>query len=86
MRVPAEVEGPVDAGRAPVVDDRLRRREDVSLVEGRGQRAAAMTARAEGDLLVDVVGVWRDCVVGRDDVADVDEVLGQGGRTGTIGG
>ena len=55
--VATEEERPVEALRLPVVDDRLRRREDVVLVERRVERGAAVARGAEGDLLVDVVGV-----------------------------
>ena len=41
-----------------------------------------MPAGAEGDLLVDVVGVRHPGVVGRDQVGDVDQVTGLGGLTG----
>ncbi len=85
VRVAAEEERAVDAGRAAVVDDCLGRREDVRLVEGPGERGAPVPARAEGDLLVDVVGVGLDRVVGGDDVADVDEVLGQCGLARSVG-
>ena len=59
---------------AAVVADRLRRREDVRLVERRLQRRAAVAAGAERDLLVDVVGVGLAGVVGGDEVRDVDEI------------
>ena len=63
-----------------VVADRLRGRGDVLLVERRPQAAPAVTAGAERDLLVDVVGVRLEGVVRRHQVRDVDEVgrLGEG--------
>src|SRR5213079_2010098 len=59
--------------------DGLRGRQDVRLVERRLQRGAAVAAGAEGDLLVDVVGIGLAGVVGRDQVGNVDEV-GRRGR------
>ena len=61
-----------------VVADRLRGRQDVRLVERRLQAAAAVPAGAEGDLLVDVLGVGNARVVRRHEVRDVDQVGGSG--------
>ena len=69
-----------------VVADRLGRRGDVDLVEGRVERRAAVPARAEGDLLRDVVGVGLEVEVGRDQVGDVHQVLGAGGLSGSLVG
>ena len=57
VRVAADEERAVEALRDAVVDDRLRRREDVVLVERRVQAGPAVPRRAEGDLLVGVVDV-----------------------------
>ena len=61
-----------------VVADRLRGRQDVRLVERRLEAAAAVPARPERDLLVDVVGVGHARVVRRHEVRDVDQVGGSG--------
>ena len=59
-----------------VLDDGLRGREDVGLVERRVEAGAAMPGRAEGHLLVDVVRVGRDGVVGGHHLCHIDEVFG----------
>ena len=82
MRVASDEQRPVEAAPAPVVDDGLGGGQDVVLVEGGPQARAAMSGRAEGDLLVDVVGVGLLGVVERDEVGDVDEV----GRLGRLSG
>ena len=69
-----------------VVADRLRGRGDVHLVEGGGERGAAVAARAEGDLLGDVVGIGLEVEVGRHEVGDVHQVLGAGGLSGSLVG
>jgi len=51
MRIDAEEERPVDALLAAIEADRLSDRKDVGFVERSGQRRAAMTGRAEGNLL-----------------------------------
>jgi len=55
--VTTEEERSVEPLGLPVVDDRLRRREDVVLVERRVERRTAVSRGAERDLLVNVVGV-----------------------------
>src|SRR6476646_350302 len=82
MGVPTDEERPVEALRGAVVDDGLRRGEDVVLVEGGAQARATVARRAERDLLVGVVDVRVPVVVGADEGVDVDEVLGLGGLTG----
>ncbi len=48
------------------------------------QAAAAVPAGAEGDLLVDVLGVGHPGVVGGDEMRDVDEVARLGGLSGSV--
>ena len=66
--VAADEQRPVVPLLAAVVADRLRRRQDVGLVERGLQARAAVPAGAERDLLVDVLGVRDAGVVGGDEV------------------
>src|SRR6266481_8745227 len=51
MRIAAHVERPADAVSAPVVANRLRKRQDVRFVERPRERRAPVSARTEADLL-----------------------------------
>ncbi len=82
VRVASEEERPVEALALAVVADGLGRGDDVVLVEGGVEAAAAVSRGPEGDLLVDVLGVRLAGVVGGDEVGDVDEVGGLGEVTG----
>ena len=82
--VATDEQRPVVPLLAAVVADRLGRRQDVGLVEGGLQAGPAVTAGAERDLLVDVLGIGDPRVVGRDQVRDVDEVTGLGRRAGPV--
>ena len=74
VRVAAEEQRAADALRVAVVDDRLRGREDVVLVEARAQRRSAVAARAERDALLRDGGIRLAVVVGVDQLVDVDQV------------
>ena len=82
MGVAADEQRASGALRVPVLDDGLRRREDVRLVERRVEAGATMPRRAERHLLIDVVGVGFDGVVRRHHLSHIDEVFGLRRLTG----
>ena len=83
MGVAADEQRAVEALLAPVLADRLRRGQDVRLVERRLQARPAVPRGAEGHLLVDVLRVGLPRVVRRHEGGDVDEVRGLGELSGT---
>ena len=75
--VETDEQGPGDPGATPIFDDRLRRREDVRLVERVVQARPAMPRRPEQHLLKRIRGVGHVVVVGALDRGHIDEVFGQ---------
>ncbi len=82
VSVAPDEERPVVALRLAVAADRLRRGEDVGLVECGAEGRAAMAGGAEGDPLGGVGGVGAELVVGPQQSVDVDELGGIGGLSG----
>ena len=78
----AEEEGARCAVGRAVLADRLRRGEDVGLVEAGPERRAAVPGGPEGDPLGPVGGVRPRGVVGGEKAGDVDEVGGLGRLAG----
>ena len=71
MGVAPDEQRPVEAVLPAVVDDRLRRGQDVGLVERCAQCGPAVPRGPEGDLLVDVLRVGHQGVVGGDQMGDL---------------
>ena len=82
VRVDAEIERAVDALPRAVLADRLAGSQDVVLVEGGGQRRAAVPGRTEADPLRRVGGVRMPVVVGAVQRVEVDQVVRRGRLTG----
>ena len=86
VRVLGQEQRAVGALHPPVLHDRLGGGQDVELVEGRLQAGPAVPGRAEGNPLVDVLGVGLLRVVQRDQLRDVDEVAVLGRESGALVG
>ncbi len=75
MCVFADIERTGDALGSAVLDDGLRRRGDVRIIERRIQAGPAMSGSAENHLLVGIAGVRDEVVIRADDCVDVDEIF-----------
>ena len=84
MGVAAEEERAGDALRLAVLDDSLRRRKNVVFIEGRGERRAPVTARAEDHAVRGILRIWMTVVIRVDQSIHIDEVALFRGKAGSI--
>ena len=73
VRVDAHVERPVDPLRHAVVTDRLRRREDVFLVEAEAKRRPPVAGSAKAHAVARLLRIGLIVVVRGDELGDVDQ-------------
>src|SRR6266852_6149975 len=73
MRIEADVKRSVDPLLFAVKTDRLGYREDMRLVEGVVERAAAMPGGSEHDPLRGDGWIWSPCVIGGHQLGNIDE-------------
>src|SRR5271154_6790630 len=79
MRVHADVERPVDSLTTTVVTDGLGRRENMVLVERRGEGRTTVTGRAERHALLGARRIRMRQVVASDEAGDIREEFAGGG-------